>query len=126
MNTPMNTPSGRAAPASGEASPPPAEERRREIFTILANVTGQQIDGLTKSARGALNRAASELRDVNATAGEVKRRALAYRARFPQAALTATALAKHWAALADFDDGGLCFDHREPTAEDLAAIEAMP
>lgn len=63
---------------------------------------------LTKSGRGSLNVA---LRDIRAaspdvTPQELKQRAERYQRKFSGAALTATALAKHWASLgkAPLDD----------------------
>jgi len=77
-----------------------AEERPKDlIFEALCAATGTEIASLTKSGRGAINGA---LRDICAaspqvTAEEIKSRAAAYARKFPSAALTAPALAKHWA-----------------------------
>lgn len=56
---------------------------------------------LTRAARGAANRACAELREVNADADEVFRRAARYRTRWPRMTLTPSALVKHWPQLTD-------------------------
>jgi hypothetical protein len=80
-----------------------AEGKPRDlIFEALCAATGTDARSLTKPGRGALNAA---LRDIRAaspevTPAEVERRANRYARKFPTAALTASALAKHWAACA--------------------------
>lgn len=80
-----------------------AEGKPRDlIFEALCSATGTDARSLTKPGRGALNAA---LRDIRAaspevTPDEIKRRAGRYSRKFPSAALTAPALAKHWAACA--------------------------
>lgn len=54
---------------------------------------------LTTSSRATANKAHAELRAVGATAEQVHQAAKAYRLRFPTAALTPMALAKHWPQL---------------------------
>lgn len=88
---------------------PVAKERPRDlIFEALCEATGVEAKSLTKPGRGALNAA---LRDIRAaspdvTPQEVKQRAERYQRKFSGAALTAPALAKHWASLgkAPLDD----------------------
>ena len=81
---------------------PVAQARPRDlIFEALCEATGVEAKSLTKPGRGALNAA---LRDIRAaspdvTPQEVKRRAERYARKFSGAALTAPALAKHWASL---------------------------
>ncbi len=81
---------------------PVAKDRPRDlIFEALCEATGVEAKSLTKPGRGALNAA---LRDIRAaspdvTPQEVKRRAERYARKFSGAALTAPALAKHWASL---------------------------
>lgn len=53
----------------------------------------------TDSARGAWSKAVSELRRVGATPTEVAARAAAFRAQWPGATLTPTALARRWAEI---------------------------
>jgi biotin operon repressor len=77
-----------------------AEPRKRdELFEKIADVCGWELSNLTKSARGQLNKAAKELRDVGATADQVGGKAAAYKEKYPGIELTPTALIKHWAAL---------------------------
>lgn len=52
---------------------------------------------IPKSARGAYNRARSDLAAVGATPEEIHRRAKVYRQQWPKVSLTPTALARRWA-----------------------------
>ena len=70
-------------------------------FETLAEVCGITLTGLTRSARGQLNKAAKELREVNATPDLIRAKAKAYKAQYPNATLTPTALVKHWASFAE-------------------------
>ena len=73
-------------------------KRRDELFEAIAATCGIDIGRLTKTARGSLNRATKELREVAATPEEVTLAADAYRKQYPDCSLTPTALAKHWSA----------------------------
>lgn len=78
-----------------------AEERPKDlIFEALCAATGTDIASLTKSGRGAINGALKDIRSASpeVTPEEIKSRAAAYARKFPSAALTAPALAKHWAS----------------------------
>jgi len=70
----------------------------KDTFDVLAEVCGISTDNLTKSARGQLNRAAKELREVGATPDEIRAKAKAYIRKYPNAAITPTALTKHWSS----------------------------
>jgi hypothetical protein len=72
------------------------------IFEALCAATGIDAASLTKSGRGALNAALRDIRVASpeVTPEEIKRRAGRYVRKFSGAALTAPALAKHWAACA--------------------------
>ena len=81
---------------------PVAKERPRDlIFEALCEATGVEAKSLTKSGRGSLNGALRDNRAASpdVTPQEVKRRAERYARKFSGAALTAPALAKHWASL---------------------------
>ena len=54
---------------------------------------------LTGSERGRINKALKELREVGATATDIERRATAYRKKYPDAAITPTALTGNWSQL---------------------------
>lgn len=71
------------------------------LFEALADACSIELPSLTSSLRGAMNKAVSDLRKVGATAEEVAVRADRYRRAMPQARLTPTALAKHWAMLGE-------------------------
>lgn len=70
--------------------------RRDEVFEAIAEVCGIDWGELTGSSRGALNKAAADLRAVGADAEEIRRRARNWPYEVP---LTPPALAKHWPAL---------------------------
>lgn len=80
---------------------PASRERPRDhIFDAVVAVTGTNLPDITKLSRGPLNVAVSQLKQAGATADEIHRRSRNYHARYPDAALTPTALAKHWPQLA--------------------------
>ena len=75
--------------------------KKDELFEAIAEACGIRLDALTRSARGQLNAACKELRDIGATPEQVAGKAKAYRKRYDGAALTPSALTKHWASLED-------------------------
>lgn len=82
----------------------PTPARRDVLFEAVAEACGVDWTALTPSARGSLNKAVKEIRATNVLpadlwVSEVHRRAGEYRVRFPDAALTPPALAKHWPSL---------------------------
>ena len=86
------------------ATPPKSERRAKDnLFEVIAESCGISLTGMTRSARGQLNKAAKELREVGATSEQVKHKAKAYRAQYPNAALTPTALIKHWSSFAELE-----------------------
>lgn len=77
--------------------------RPRDIcFEVLAELHGG-CSGLTSSARGAINKALKEIRQVcpQVTEEEIKRRICHHRKKWPNIDCTATSLSKHWALLAE-------------------------
>ena len=83
------------APAAQEK---PAK-KKDELFEAIASACGIDIRQLTGSSRGQLNKATKELRDIGAEPGEVEPKAKAYRKLYENAALTPSALVKHWPSL---------------------------
>jgi hypothetical protein len=77
--------------------------RRDELFETLARECERDPSRMTRSGRGAMNRAVAELRAVGATPESIEDAAAAYRRSFTYP-LTATALAKHYDSLLN---GGL-------------------
>lgn len=81
----------------------PAKPKRKTdpVFDAIASECGLDLTQLTRSARGALNRALADIRSarphVNAT--DIKRAVAMYRAKYPTWPLTYTSLAKHWPSL---------------------------
>ena len=83
-------------PVVAEATP---ARRTDELFNALAEALGIVPGELTPSARGAMNKALADLRKVGADADEIYERAAVYRRMYPNAALTPSALARHWPQL---------------------------
>lgn len=79
----------------GEAKP----RKPDEVWDAVIEACGLDVSQLTKSARGATNRAVKELRDVGASPDGIKARAQVHRRRWPNAELTPTSLAKNYAQL---------------------------
>lgn len=85
-------------------APPPdgAKKSARapdELWDAVVEVCHLETVDLTKSSRGACNKAVAELREVNATPGQVRTRARQYRKLWPNMTLSPSALARHWAEL---------------------------
>lgn len=91
---PVN-PQGTLAPDRPARKPRPPDP----IFDALVHVCGIDPAELTKSARSAVNSAVKQLRDIGATGEEIHRRARRHRKQWPDATLTPTSLAKHYAQL---------------------------
>ncbi len=69
--------------------------RKRDLlWDALMKECGIDEARVTSSARGAYNRAVSQLRRVRASADEVRVRGQLYRVRFPHSALTPSALCR--------------------------------
>jgi len=88
--------------ASASHNPPLRAGRARprdELFEALADVEGADLSALTRSARGKLNAATKQLREVDATADDVRARAAIYRRKHPTWELTAPSLVKFWPSL---------------------------
>jgi hypothetical protein len=108
--------------ASGSSAYPPAEagfrsepsenrqveplatasrERPRDVlFETVADVCGYNLKALTKTARGRLNAAVKELRDIQADPDQIVRFAPRWKQTYPDATLTPQAITGNWAALA--------------------------
>ena len=108
-------------------APVPHPGRKNDpLWDAVMDACGVKSEDLTKSARGGYNKAVSELRNVGADPADIPTRARNYRRAYPNAALTPTALAKHWAALANTtsttDPPGAAMP-KPLTDEELAALE---
>lgn len=73
-----------------------SSRKRDELWDALVAELG---DVSTKTERGERNGAVKELREAGATADEIHLRCRAYRRRWPEITLTASALKKHWTSL---------------------------
>jgi hypothetical protein len=111
---------GRAA--AKESSKKRRGRRRDPLFEALCAACEINATELTKNGRGAVNGALRQLREVGADAAQVRRRAAAYRERFPHATLTAPALAKHWAELGPAGSGEPPDDGEDRGLEAMRAI----
>lgn len=87
------------APPSGDAPKPRKPRKPDLLFEALVDACGLNVDELTKSARGAVNKACAELREVGASPDGVRARAAVHRQRWPSAELTPSSLAKNYAQL---------------------------
>lgn len=91
---PVN-PQGTLAPAE-----PPRKPRPRDpIFDALTDACGLDPGELTKSARGAVNAAVKQLRDIGASPDQIAARARQHARLWPDATITPTSLAKNYAQL---------------------------
>ena len=81
------------------AAPQEKSAKKDELFEAVAEACGIDWANITTSGRGQLNKATKELREIGVTPDQVGGRAAAYRKTYPDAPLTPSALAKHWAAL---------------------------
>jgi hypothetical protein len=90
-------------PSGGDEPPekPKQQRPRNERLEFLATLNGELFQEVTKNAITAAATALSQIRAVmpDVDVDELKRRKCAYLKKFPGAALTPFALAKHWASL---------------------------
>lgn len=93
--------------AQPQLAPPPQKPKvsprpRNSLFDALASITDGNPAELTRDAAGAVGHALKTIREVcpNLTPDEIGQRAVNYRLHFPNVAITATALARHWARCA--------------------------
>lgn len=91
----------RAAPegATGKTAPPKPPPPGAELFDAIADACRWDTSQLTRDARGRLNAAVKQLRELGATPDDVHKRARAYRAKYPDTELTPQALTGNWASL---------------------------
>lgn len=75
----------------------PSERKQDPLWDALMYVCRIDTAKITKSARGAYNRAVKELKEVDATPESIAHAAMAYRLAYGDVALTPSALAKHYA-----------------------------
>lgn len=84
--------------------PPESSTKKKDtLFETVAEVCGIGLTSLTRTARGQLNKAAKELREIDATEEQVRHKAKAYKTQYPNATLTPMALIKHWSSFAELE-----------------------
>ena len=78
-----------------------ANRNRDPILDVLAALDGSDLSQVTQGAWGAAAKARKDIMEVtpDVTPEEIQRRADRYRLKFPNSALTPSAVAKHWGAL---------------------------
>jgi len=79
-----------------------AEPRKREpdlLFEALAKAGGHDLTKLTANERGRINKAAKQLREIEATPDQVEAAAKAYKVKYPEVACTPLALVSNWTTL---------------------------
>jgi hypothetical protein len=79
-----------AAPRETQAKP------KDELFEAIAEACGYELSSLTTTARGRVNAAAKELRQIKATPADIAGKAQAYRTKYPDMTLTPQALTGNW------------------------------
>lgn len=84
-----------------DLAPTKPSRKADEIWDALLAACNVDAGSVPDSARGAYNRAVKDLRGIGATPDEIRRRAAIYRRRWPDMALTPTALTRRWAELVD-------------------------
>lgn len=103
------------AAAPRETVKPKAPRPADPMWDTMLRVCNIDPNGLTKTARGQINAALKELRDISATPADLEAKAAAYRKTWPEITITPTALVKHWAQLATVRGGvAKCDDCRQP------------
>jgi hypothetical protein len=78
------------------AEPKKSARKPDVVFEAIANACGIDWKALTKNERGALNNAAAQLREINATPDDIQARAAKYRQKWPGIDLTPMALVNNW------------------------------
>lgn len=119
-STPLrNDPSmTRQLPLGAEQARPPKKPRPPDpVWDAMVGVCGLTGATPTPRERDAWNGAAKGLRVVQATPDEISRRGAEHRRRWPQASLTPTSLARHWAELSTTSEGSGGMTEAEYLAE---------
>jgi len=78
---------------------PSKNKRVDELWEAMIEACGYELSDITASVRGRLNKALKELREVNATADQIRGAAAAYRKMYPNFTLTPNAMVSNWAQI---------------------------
>ena len=108
---------GRGVGGERELAPTEPSQKSRQpdlIFDAVVRHCGYDPTAMTRSARGAVNKAVADLKAVNATPDQIAERARRYAAKWPETSLTAPALAKHWSQLGQQGGKGPPGPSRQP------------
>lgn len=89
------------------AAPVDNPRRRDPLMEAILSACGIESEKVPKSQWSSIGKVVRELKEVGADPDSVTARAGLYRQRFPQAALTPTALSKHWASLSSTSTNGI-------------------
>lgn len=116
---PQGTPGEKPVPPQGKNRPDPLgktpddtldpstdtlstrPKRRDLIFEAICEAWGRTPDGLTRDERGRVNNAAKQLREVGASAAEIRVRVKRYHEEWPEMEISPQALTKHWGRFAE-------------------------
>lgn len=78
---------------------PSKNKRTDDLWNAMIEACGYEPADITASVRGRMNKALKELREVNATADQIKGAAAAYRKMYPNFTLTPNAMVSNWAQI---------------------------
>jgi hypothetical protein len=109
--------SKKEAKASGREGPEKSERPRDELWDALVEEVGTE--PATRSERGMWNSSLKQLREVDATADELRRRCKAFRKQWPDITLTPSALVKWWGSLG----GAVSLSKEEREAKWLQSLQ---
>jgi hypothetical protein len=88
MKEPVNKPIASTSVEAGEGT----------LRSAIIEAVGWDVDCITKSANGELAKAVKDIAEVGGRASDVQTVVAGYRMRYPEAGLTPSAIAKHWAS----------------------------
>lgn len=109
-----------------EKEPPASSRRERDLlFETIVDVTGQDARRLTPSERGRINKALKDLRAVDATPEQIRKAASRWTTTYPNARLTATAIAANWTTICpplEIDRCSICGQRTDRHDDDVCAV----
>lgn len=103
----------------------PTSRERDLLFETIVDVCGQDARRLTSSERGRINKALKDLRAVGATPEQIRKAATRWTTTYPNARLTATAIAANWTTIVPPAETARCEICGQPTDrhdDDVCAI----
>lgn len=89
---------GRKEPVNKPIASISVEAGEDTLRSALIEAIGWDVNSITKSGNGALAKAVKDIAEVGGRAGDVQTVVARYRKRYPEAGVTPSAIAKHWAS----------------------------